>query len=202
MNGLVTTADGWRGTARTVRWSPVLVTPLAASLALVVVHDVAAAGAGSIALLADTALALTAITAGFAVDDGIVDAARATPHDGRARLVARAMLVLPAVLVGWLVVLAVYRGIGAAGSLDVDRAALRAVGLAAAALGIAAVAGRVPSIGSPGTAAVGLVASAGVAARVVPQCWVAALPRGSLLSPVVVVLALATVATATKEPAR
>ncbi len=202
MSGLVTTLDGWRSTIRTISWSPLLLAPVVASIALVVVA--AAAPIGSpIGLVGDAGLALTAVVGAFIADDPALEAAPATPIEARARLVARAAAATPVAVVGWLLVLGVYDHVTPhPAAVDLVNRALAALGLGSAALALGALSGKLRSVVSPGTAAVGAMAGLGVASLVVPEKWLEVLPPALMIWPATILLALVTVAVTTKEPAR
>ena len=202
MSPLLGTVDGWRATARSIRWSPLLVAPAVSSVALVVMHVLADGPPGRMSQVGEAALAFTAVTVAFVADDAALDAAPATPTEAPARLAVRAALMAPVSLLGWLLVLSVYGwltpGPVTAGGLD---RALGGLGLASAALALAALAGRLRWVVSPGAAGVAAMAGLGAALVVSPAAWLEALPPVEAVWPVTVLLALVTVAVATREPA-
>ena len=204
MSSPLTTVEGFIGTIRTIQWGPVLAAPIAASAALVGVRGVAGPDDRmTLTLVGEAGLAFTAVALAFIVDDVALDAAPATPVDARPRLVGRAIVAAPVVLAGWLIVLAMYHSVTpSAAAADVADQALGGLALASAALGLAALGGRVGSVMSPGAAGAGAMACAGVVSRVFPEAWLEALPPGKLLCPAVILFGVLTVAIATSEPAR
>ena len=203
MRTLMTTVAGWRGTTRSIRWSPVLVTPVAASVALVGTWTVGGSAPAGLTLVGDAGLAFTAVAAGFIVDDVTGEAAPATPVDGRARLVARAAVVVPVAVAGWLLVLAVYQAVTSSpGDPDIAGRARSGLAMASAAFGFAALGGKLRSVVSPGAAGFGAMACVGVASQVAPAGWRQALPPGEVVSVAAILFGLVTLALATREPAR
>lgn len=199
----MTTVDGVRATIRSIRWSPVLATPVAASLALLGARALAGPGAGRMTSVGEAGLAFTAVALAFVVDDVTLDAAPATPVHARARLVARAAVAVPVAVAGWLLVLAVYHVVSSsAEAAEIGRRGRAGLALASAAIGFAAVGGRWRSVASPGGAGVGAMACVGLVSMVSPKAWLEALPPGDLLLPAAVLFGLVTVAVATREPAR
>lgn len=196
----VTTVDGLRGTIRSTRWSPVLVTPVAASAALLGTHVVHGGAAGAMALLGDTGLAFTAVATAFIADDAASAAAPASPVGARARLLARAAVAIPVAVAGWTAVLGVYHFVTSAG-IDVSARALAAPAMASAALAFAALGGRLSSAVSPGAAGVAAMALLAVVWTVAPKAWLDALPPGELICASAFLIGLVTVAVATREPA-
>lgn len=197
----MTTIDGLRGTIRSTRWSPVLVTPVAASAALLGTHVVHGGAAGAMSLLGDTGLAFTAVAPAFIADDAASAAAPASPVDARARLLARATVATPVAVAGWMAVLGVYHFVTSSAAIDVSARALAALAMASAALGFAALGGRLSSAVSPGAAGVAAMAFLGVVWSVAPKAWVDALPPGELICAPAILFGLVTVAVATREPA-
>lgn len=201
MISTLTTVDGLRGTIRSMRWSPVLVTALAASAALLGTHVVRGGATGAMALLGDTGLAFTAVAPAFIADDAASAAAPATPVDARARLLARAVVAMPVAVAGWVAVLGVYRFVTSSVGIDVSDRAVAALAMVSAALAFAALGGRLSSAVSPGAAGVAAMAFLGVLWSVSPNAWAEALPPGELLSMSAILFGLVTVAVATREPA-
>lgn len=201
MISAVMTLDGLRGTIRSTRWSPVLVTPMAASAALLGAHVVHGGAAGAMTLLGDTGLAFTAVAPAFIADDATSAAAPATPVDARARLLARSVVAMPVAAAGWMLVLVVYRFVTSAVVVDVSARALVGLAMASVALAFAALGGRLSSAVSPGAVGVAAMALLGVLWTVAPKVWVDALPPGELLPASAILFSLATVAVATREPA-
>lgn len=201
MRALVATGAGWRGTARSVRWSPMLVVPVVSCVALVVVGAAADPGPGKMSLLGEASLAFTAVTAAFMADDAALEGAPAMPVEAPVRLAARAALALPVVVVGWLLVLAVYKSVTPVSTTDhfADRA-LAGLAVAAAALALAALGGRLSSVGSPDAAGVGAMACLAVIWRSLPEAWLAMLPSASVLWPVTAGVAVVAIAVGTREP--
>lgn len=197
----VTTVDGLRGTINSTRWSPVLVTPVAASAALLGAHFVHGGAAGAMGLLGDAGLAFAAVAPAFIADDAASTAAPATPVDARARLFARAVVAMPVAVAGWVAVLGAYRFVTSSGGIDVSARALAALAMASAALAFGALGGRLSSAVSPGAAGVAAMAFLGILWSVAPKAWAEALPPGELISASAILLALVTVAVATREPA-
>lgn len=200
MSALVTTVDGWHGTVRSIRWSPMLVTPVATCAALVVVRAVAGPGSG-MGVVGKVGLASTAVAAAFVADDAALETAPATPVAARARLTARAVVAVPVVVLGWVLVLGVHHSVSplpAAPDL-VDRA-LAGLGVGSTGLALATLAGRLQAVVSPGAAGVGAMACLGVASMVLPAASLAALPAAEVVWPPTILLALVTVAVATREP--
>ena len=198
---LVTTGDGCRATLRSVRWSPVLATPVAASVA-VVAASALVGPAGDMTLAGDVALAFTAVAGAFLLDDPTAAAAPATPIGARARLLARAAVALPVAVAGWLVVLAVYRRVGASAAAGVADRAPSALGLASAAVGFGALGASLGFDRSPGAAGAAVMAGGGALTRACPAGWLEALPSGDALGLAAIPFALVAVAAATREPAR
>ena len=198
----MTSLDGWRRTVRSIRWSPVVVTPVVASAAILVVGVLSGHESGrGISFVADAGLGLSAAVAAFIADDPTLEAAPATPVAAGSRLVARAAAVVPVVVAGWLLVLVVYdRFEPNPAAVDVAGRALAGVGLATAALGLAALARRIGSVQSPGAAAVGAVAVLGVTSCLLPARLVQVLPSGRALWLVTILAAVVTVAVTTREP--
>ena len=196
---MVTTADGWLGTVRSIRWSPLLVTPLVCSLSLVLAGALADPPPGHLAMVGEAGLAFTALAAAFIADDATRDAAPAMPTEARARLAARAVLTVPVTVVGWFVVLAVYVWSAPVPPVVGERA-LAGLGLATAALALAALSGKLRAVESPGAAGVGAMVALGMVRFILPSTWRAALPPGEVLWPLIIMLALITVAAATREP--
>ncbi len=202
MSSPLTTVEGFIGTIRSIRWAPVLAAPIAASAALVGVRGLAGLDP-RMTLVGEAGLAFTAVTLAFIVDDVTRDAAPATPVDARPRLVGRAIVAAPVVLAGWLLVLAVYHWVTpSAGAADVADQALGGLALASAAVGLAALGGRVGSVMSPGAAGAGAMACVGVISRVAPAQWLQALPPGDVVSAAAILFGVVTVAVTAGEPAR
>lgn len=204
MSSPLTTLEGFSGTIRSIRWAPVLAAPVAASAALVGVRGVAGPdGRMTMTLVGEAGLAFTAVALAFIVDDVTRDAAPATPVDARPRLVGRAIVAAPVVLAGWLLVLAMYHWVThSAGAADVADQALGGLALASAAVGLAALGGRVGSVLSPGAAGAGAMACVGVISRVAPAQWLQALPPGDVVSAAAILFGVVTVAVTAGEPAR
>lgn len=202
MISTLTTVDGLRGTIRSTRWSPVLVTPLAASAALLGTHLVHGGTAGAMSLLGDTGLAFTAVAPAFIADDAASAAAPATPVDARSRLLARAAVAMPVAVAGWMAVLGVYRFVTSSAGSDLSARSITALAMASAALAFAALGGRLSSAVCPGAAGVATMTVLGMLWMVAPVAWVDALPPGGLISASAILFGLVTVAFATREPVR
>jgi len=193
--------DGVLGTIRSIRWSPVILTPIAASAALLGADAVSGSAGGPMSLVGDAGLAFSAVALAFIMDDATGDAAPATPVDARERLVARAALAVPVAVAGWLLVLAVYHQVASsAGTAGMGERARVGAALACAAVGFAAVGGRLLAVGSPGAAGAGAMACIGAASMVSPNALLEALPPADLLCPAAVLLGLVAVALGTREP--
>lgn len=203
MTSLVATLTGWRGTARSVRWSPLVATPLFLCAAIIVVEAAMDPSPADIGVLGEWGLAFTAAGAAFLADDATREAAPATPVGARARMAARAALAGPVVVAGWVLILLVYDAVTpAAVTADVPDRALAGVGLGAAALGLATLGDKVRAVTSPGAVGVGATACLAVASQSVPERWLAALPPPAVLWPVTVLVAVATAVVAEREPVR
>lgn len=198
---LVTTAGGWAATARSVRWSPVVTAPLATCLALVLVRAIGGPVQRGPAVLGDAGLAFTAIAAAFTADDPTLDAAPAMPVPARLRMAARAVVLLPMTVSGWLLVAALDGGLNPAATRDLAGSALVALGLASAALGIAALAAKRWSLESPGAVGAGAMACLLMVLRALPASWLDPLPPTKMWAPATAIVALVLVAMTTKEPA-
>lgn len=197
----VTTAGGWAATARSLRWSPVVTAPLATCVALVLVRAVGGPVPRGPTLVGDAGLAFTASAAAFTVEDPALAAAPATPVPARLRLVARAVLLVPVTVSGWLLVAALDERLNpAAASQDLGGRALISAGMASAALGIAALAAKRLSFESPGAVGVGSMACLVVVLQAVPATWLDALPPAKVWSPATAIAALVAIALTTKEP--
>jgi hypothetical protein len=155
-------------------------------------------------LVGDAGLAFTAVAAAFIADDISLEAAPATPVDARARLMARAAVAVPVAAGGWLLVLGVYQaGTSSPGLFDdIAGHAWCGLALACAALGFAALGGKLRSVVSPGAAGVAAMACVGVVSRVAPAGWLQALPSGDVVSAAAILFGLVTLAVTTREPVR
>ncbi|MDQ3978892.1 MAG: hypothetical protein M3314_05000 [Actinomycetota bacterium] len=202
MSGLLAGADVWRGTIRAIRWSPILATPLAASSTLVALRLIAGpAAAGRLQVVEELGLAFTAVAVAFLADDVTSEASPAVPVEAPARLRLRLAVGVPAVAMGWLLVLAVSDRVIPGGLLDhASGSAVASVGLAATALAMAVVARRTRAAVSPGAVGVASVATVGLASLAVPTAWIEALPPPEAAWPVLIALALLTIAVAGREP--
>ena len=179
-----------------------LVTPLVSCFALGIVHALADPDPFRMALVGETGLAFTACASAFIVDDPTLDSAPATPTEAPARFVARAVLMMPVTILGWLAVLGVYCwAVSPAAALGAGTA-LSGLGLAATALALAALSGRSPAVVSPGAAGVGAMTAVGLLSHVAPTGWLKVLPPGEVVWPVAIVLAVFTVRAALREPRR
>lgn len=193
----MTTADGWRAVARSVRWGPLLVAPLLGCAALVVARAVAGPAPGRLASVGVLARALICMSVAFLVDDPTVSAAPASPVTVRRRLISRAVLGLPVAVLGWVALVVIERSLTDG---DVSLAAGATIALAGVAIGFAAMADRHgvdPSPGAVGAAAVGAIAAA---ATMVPPQWAVYAPHGTVLAGAAGVLGLTAVWIGTAEP--
>lgn len=180
-----------------------LATPVVLSVGLVVLRTVVGPNRGNVDLLGEWSLGFAALAAAFIADDATLEAAPATPVGARARLAARVALVGPVVVAGWLLVLLAYDAVSpAAVTADIADRVRTGVGLAAAALALAALGGKVRGVASPGVVGVGVMSVLAVVHRSAPETWLAALPPPTVLWPVTVVLAIATTVFSGREPAR
>lgn len=203
MTGVLAEPDVWRGTIRTVRWGPILSTPVAACLAVVVLRLLAGpTAAGRLHVVEELGLALTAMAVAFLADDVTADASPAVPVEAPARLRLRLAVGAPVAAVGWLLLLAVSHQVTGGGLLD-DAAgmALSSVALAATTLAVAVVAGRTRASVSPGAVGLASVVSVGLLSLAAPTAWIEALPPPETAWPVLTALALLTIAVAGREPA-
>ncbi len=199
MNRRFLPLDGWTSTTRSIRWSPLFVAPVATSVALLAGDALVDVAALPISLVGETGLALAAAVAAFIADDATREAAPATPVAARARLAVRAALMLPVVIAGWLLVLALYARV-LPPSIDLGHRALAGLGVASGALALAAVGSRFWSIASPGAAGLAAMATLGLVLQLVPDRWMAHAPAGTVLWPVTILASLLVVAHATQEP--
>lgn len=198
---LVTTVTGWRATIRSVRWSPMFVTPLALGVALVVVRTLADPAQGNMTLLGETSLAFTAVTAAFIADDIFMEAAPATPTEAWFRLVVRAGVAGPVIAAGWLLVLVVYDSVSAVPvTADIASRGMVGLGLGSMALALATACDRRWAVASPGVAGLGAMACLALTWRILPEVWLKSLPPAEVLWPVTIVLALGLAVVATREP--
>lgn len=199
MSRLTATMDLWAGTARSISWSRYLVAPLGSVAGLGVAGPLAAAPA-YLALVGEAGLAVTALAAAFIADDASADAAPATPVEAPRRLAIRAGLALPVVVAGWLAVLGVYTWVSPDPLGELGPRAWAGVGIAAAALAVSAIGGRLASVPSPGAAGAGAMVALGVGLGLVPLRWLDYLPPGPVVSGVVVGVGVGVVVRATREP--
>lgn len=203
MRVVATTADGWRATVRSVRWSPILLIPATMSLALLVVPPLARPGSGPVGLLGEAGLAFTAIGAAFIADDPTTEAAPATPIEARLRLALRACVAAPVLLGGWLTVLWLYnRADPEALAEGLTGRTLLGLGLAVAAVAVSTVAGRRLAVASPGAVGAGALVACCAFLPVAPVAWARALPPSTTIWTVAILAGLATITAATKEPSR
>ncbi len=193
----MSTADGWRAVARSVRWAPLLAAPLFGCFTLVVARAVAGPAGGRLALVGEMGRALTCVSVAFLVDDPAVSAAPAAPVTVRRRLIARAALGVPVAVLGWVGLAAVERSLTHG---DVSFDARTALALAGAAIGLAAMAARRGVEPSPGAVGAGAVVAIATAATRVPPQWVAHAPRGSVVAALGVMLGLVGVWIGSAEP--
>ena len=191
----MTTADGWRAVARTVRWAPLVVAPLLGCATLVATGAVA--GPGRLALVGAMARGLVCLSVAFLVDDPAVSAAPAAPVTVRRRLITRAVLGVPVAVLGWIGLVVIERWL-VGGDVPLD--ARVAVAIAGAAIGLAAMAGRHGADPSPGALGAAGVAVIATAATLVPPQWAAHAPREAFVAAVAVVLGLAGAWIGTAEP--
>jgi hypothetical protein len=106
------------------------------------------------------------------------------------------------VLLGWLLAAVVYAWVTPLSArLDLANRGLRAAAVASTALALAALAGKLLPVESPGAAGSGAVACLGGLWQMLPGGWLQALPPPTVVSPAIMVVAVATVALAAKEPA-
>lgn len=201
MSTSFTAVDAWVSFGRSIRWSPLVAAPLAASAALLAIGVLTEPDPVRVALVGETGLAFTAAATAFIADDPGREAAPSTPVEAPARLARRAWLMLPVAVAGWLAVLALYTWVSPVPPMNLAHRALAGLGVASSALGVAALGSRFRSVVSPGAAGIAAVAVLGVALEVVPVRWSAHLPEGVVLWPVTVVVSLLVVAYATREPA-
>jgi hypothetical protein len=203
VSGVLVGADAWVGTIRAVRWSPILTTPVATCLGLVALRlIVGPAAAGRLEVAGQVGLAFTAMTVAFLADDATTEASPALPIDAPARLRLRLMAGAPAAVMGWLLVLAVSDHIIPGGALhNAAATALASVGLAVTALAMAVVAARTRPGASPGAMGLTSIVTLGLASLAAPTTWVEALPPPQAAWPVLIALALFTIAVAGREPA-
>ncbi len=195
MTSLVRTVDGWVGTARSVRWSPMLAAPVASVAALVALRLAADAEQAVYALVGQSALAFTAAAAGFVVDDGAAEAAPGAPTEAAVRLGVRAAVALPVLVAGWAAVLGVHVAL-VEGPVEPGTIALTSLAIAAVALGVAGVTAGASQVGSPGVAGLAAIAVLAAAQCAVPPAWLEAAPPTRVTAGTTVVLgALALVIT-------
>ena len=176
MSSPFTELDAWLRTARSIRWSPLVMAPVAGAASLLALGVLVDADPTRIGIVAETALAFAAGTAGSVIDDPANDAAPGTPVDARARLAARVGLMAPVAMVGWLVVLATYVGVTPGLPVELGRRALAGLAMASVALAMAAIGSRFRSPVSPGGTSVGVMAGIALALHVLPIEWLEHLP--------------------------
>ncbi len=201
MSSPFTGVDAWVGTARSIRWSPFVLPPVAGAASLLALGVLVDADPTRIGIVAETGLAFAAATAGFIIDDPANDAAPGTPLDARARLAARAGLMAPVAMVGWLLVLGTYVGVAPGIPVELGRRTLTGLGMASVALAVAAIASTVRSAASPGAASVGVMAGLTCAFQVLPLRYLDHLPPAGAVCPLAIVVALLVVVHVTREPA-
>lgn len=201
MKTLVTTVDGWRGTVRSTRWSPMLSAPVAACAVLVAAWAFAGPAAGQMTMIGKVTLAFAAVMVAFVVDDLSVEAAPATLVTARGRLLARATLAVPTSVLAWLLVLAVYNSVASTAAATVGDLALSGVAVASAAVGFAALGRNVQAVRSPGAAGLAAMASMGAAWSALPAAWLRLLPEKHVLYAAAVVFGSVSLVRGTREPA-
>ena len=197
---MLATKDGWLGTLRSIRWSPMLVMPVVSCAALGILRSLADPDPGRMAVVAEAALALAACASAFIVDDPTLESAPAMPTDARARFAARAVVMAPVIILGWLAVLGVYRWSASPAAAADAGIALTGLGLGSTALALAALSGRSPAVPYPGAAGIGFIIALGALAQLAPIGWLKALPPSDVAWPVAIVLAVLTVRVALREP--
>lgn len=193
----MTTADGWRAVARTLRWGPLLVAPFLGCAALVTARAVFGPTASLFTLMGATTRVLTCVSVAFLVDDPAESTTPAAPVTVRRRLITRAALGVPVALLGWVGLVATERSL-TDGDVALDGRA--ALALAAAAVGVAAMAGRHGVSPSPGAIGAAGVATIATAATLVPPQWVAHAPHESVVAALATVLGLVGVWFGSREP--
>jgi hypothetical protein len=198
MNRLLTTSEGWRASARAVRWSPIVVPPVLGVVVLAVLRLLGGAMWDNRGMVVGPVLALTAVAAAFVVDDPVVAAAPASPLGVRPRLIGRAALVLPATAGGWLAVWAMAQPL----SSSLGRDVLAALALAAAGTGAACVACRRWPHLAPGAAGAGAVVAAALVVDVAPTSWWAWVPSAVATQVLLLTVGLVLAVHGTAEPAR
>jgi hypothetical protein len=201
MTTLLTTLDRCVSTGRSIRWSPLVAAPVAASAALLVAGPLASGDPASVGIVGECGLAFTAVSAAFIADDACRDAAPGTPVEAPKRLATRAGLMAPVAVIGWLVVLAVYASVTPSLPVDLGERILAGSGIAVAALALAAVGGRLRSVASPGAVGAGAVAALGLALQAAPARWLEHLPPATVVSAIAIAVGLMVVVLATREPA-
>jgi hypothetical protein len=193
----VTTADGWRAVAHSVRWGPLLAAPLLGCAALIVARAMAGPAAGRLALIGTMGRALICVSAAFLVDDPAVSATPAAPVTVRRRLIMRAVLGLPVAVLGWIGLVVSEQSLTDG---NVSYEVIPALALTGVAIGLAAMAGRHGVDPSPGAVGAAGVAAITTAATVVPPQWAAHAPHGSLVAGAAGAIGLAAVWIGTAEP--
>ncbi len=203
MTALVATTDGLRATVRSVRWSPLLLAPVASAIALVAVRTIAHVDSMRIAFLGDAGLVFTAVVVAFVADDAILSGAAPTPIEARTRLAARALVAVPVTVAGWLAVLAVYwRVLPGPAQPGIGSIALASLGVAATALALATLFARSPAVASPGAAGVAGMVVVGIILQAAPVAWLEHLPAHRTMWVATILVALPLIIAATREPAR
>lgn len=200
MSSPLTGVDAWVGTARSIRWSPFVLPPVAGAASLLALGVLVDADPTRIGSVAETGLAFAAATAAFIIDDPANDAAPGTPVDARARLAARVGLMAPVAMVGWLLVLGTYVGVAPGFPVELGRRTLTGVGMASAALALAAIVSRFRSTAPAGGAGVGVMAGLAFTLQVLPVRWLEHLPPARAVCPLAIVVALVVVVHVTREP--
>lgn len=202
MRALVTTVDGWSGAVRSSRWSPLVVTPVVACATLVLASAAAGPVPGLVSL-GEVGLAFTAVAYAFVADDAALNAAPATPVEARARLAARAVVMAPVAVLGWLLVLAVCHWVipipAPAARADLAGRALAGVGLGSSALALATLGATLPPVASPGAAGMGAMVLIGAASTALPEATLARLPPAEVLWPTMTLLAVPVIVLATRN---
>ena len=198
MTRLLATSEGWRASARAVRWSPIVVPPALGVVVLAFLRLAGGAFWDNRGMVAGPILALTAVAVAFVVDDPVVAAAPASPLGVRPRLLGRAALVLPASAAGWFAVWAMAQPLPS----SLGRDGLAAVALAAAGTGAACVAcSRWPHLSS-GAVGAGAVLAAALVVDVAPSSWWAWVPSAVTTQLLLLGVGLVLAAYATAEPGR
>ncbi len=199
MSALLATRAGWRASARSVRWSPIVTVPAVGVGMLLVLRALGGGAWGARGLVAEPALLLTATVVAFAVDDPALACSPSAPAGIRARLAGRVALVLPVVVLGWgtLLWVADLEGRGGPG---LGERAIVAFALGAAPVAAATIASQRLRHASPGAVGAAAVGTTALVALAAPSAWFGWLPPNAWIVGIVLGGAALVIAVSTREP--